>query len=57
MADSVVIPQPQKQAQAAPLSFLSSFLRLIPGVLLLAAVGNAGTSSNNSSRAMAKHII
>src|SRR5215813_4196093 len=48
MADSVVIPQPHAKPQAPPqaetrqASFLSSFLRLIPGVLLLAAVGYAG---------------
>jgi uncharacterized integral membrane protein (TIGR00698 family) len=52
MADSVVIPQPPSQTQTKPqtkphteasqASFLSSFLRLIPGILLLAAVGYAG---------------
>jgi uncharacterized integral membrane protein (TIGR00698 family) len=44
MADAVVIPSPQTQQQtkAGSESFLSNFLRLIPGVLLLAAVGYAG---------------
>ena len=44
MADAVVIPSPQTQQQtkAGSESFLTNFLRLIPGVLLLAAVGYAG---------------
>src|SRR5215475_8302102 len=44
MADAVVIPSPPTQSheQAKPDSFLGSFLRLIPGIVLLAAVGYAG---------------
>jgi len=52
MADSVVIPEPhpqtqtqsksQPQTETRQASFLSNFLRLIPGILLLAAVGYAG---------------
>lgn len=52
MADSVVIPEPhpqtqtqsksQPQTETRQASFLSNFLRLVPGILLLAAVGYAG---------------
>src|SRR5215472_5642877 len=44
MADAVVIPNPQVEphAEAKSASFLTNFIRLIPGVLLLAAVGYAG---------------
>ena len=52
MADSVVIPEPHPQTQTQSKSqpqtetrqarFLSNFLRLVPGILLLAAVGYAG---------------
>ena len=52
MADSIVIPEPhpqtqtqsksQPQTETRQASFLSNFLRLIPGILLLAAVGYAG---------------
>src|ERR1700675_2670288 len=38
MADAIVLPQPQSPS----LSIRSQFLRLIPGVALLAAVGYAG---------------
>src|SRR5271155_2830168 len=44
MADAVVIPRPQAEShsQEKSASFLNNFLRLIPGILLLAAVGYAG---------------
>ncbi|HSY71681.1 MAG TPA: putative sulfate exporter family transporter [Alloacidobacterium sp.] len=52
MADSIVIPEPhpqtqtqsksQPQTETRQASFLSNFLRLVPGILLLAAVGYAG---------------
>ena len=56
MADSVLIPQPQIQSRAEdrPVSFLNGFLRLIPGVLLLAkridaTGGQADTSAIRAS--------
>src|SRR5579862_9909697 len=44
MADAVVIPRPQAEShsQEKSASFLNNFLRLIPGILLLAAVGYTG---------------
>src|SRR5579862_2879929 len=44
MADAVVIPLPRAESHSheKSASFLNNFLRLIPGILLLAAVGYAG---------------
>ena len=51
MADAVVIPQVQ------PVQPVLRFLRIIPGVLLLAAIGYAGKLLEKTSANMRKPII
>ena len=51
MADAVVIPQVQ------PVQLALRFFRIIPGVLLLAAIGSRASCSSETWASMRKRII